>query len=89
MPVTVKIQSLEDANNGVPLVEGLSIENVVDVDHFTMGILEKGTLGGQTTVMFVAKTPDGKHVVMQATGNEFNAMHQVFKAADERFNPKK
>lgn len=53
-----------------------------------MGILEKGTKGGQTTVMFVLKTPEGKSIVAQATGNEFNAMHQVFKTADEKFNPK-
>ena len=88
MSVSIKIQSLEDASDGIPLIKGLSIENVIDVNHFTMGILEKGTLGGQTTVMFVVQTPDGKHVVTQATGNEFRAMYQAYVTADKIFNPK-
>lgn len=88
MSVVVKIQSLEDAANGIKIVDEATPENTESVNQFTMGILEKGTKGGQTTVMFVVKTADGKHVVAQATGREFKAMYDVFVAADQKFNPK-
>lgn len=88
MPVTIRIQSLEDAAKGMRIVDGATMENSESVDHFTMGILEKGTKGGQTTVMFAIKTEDGKYVIAQATGNEFDVMYKTFLAADEKFNPK-
>ena len=88
MSVTVKIQSLDDASKGIRIVDDATMENTESVDHFTMGILEKGTKGGQTTVMFAIKTEDGKYVIAQATGNEFEAMYQMFLSAEQKFNPK-
>lgn len=88
MSVSIRVQSLEDAAKGMRIVDDATMENTESVEHFTMGILEKGTKGGQTTVMFAIRMQDGKYAIAQATGNEFEAMYQTFLAADQKFNPK-
>lgn len=88
MSVKIVIQSIEDANNGLRIKDNAIKENTEEVDHFTMGILEKGTKGGQTTLMFVVETKEGTNIVSQCTGREFEAMYFAWKGADERFNNK-
>ncbi len=88
MSVKIVVQSIEDANNGMRIKDDVTKENIEEVDHITMGILEKGTKGGQTTIMFVVETKDGKNIISQCTGREFEAMYFAWKGADERFNDK-
>lgn len=79
---TITIQSLEDADNGKPLAKGL--KEVRECEKFSVGILEKGTEGGQTTLMFICQDGD-KGVVGQMTANQFELLIDVFRGAIERF----
>lgn len=83
--VKVVIQSLEDARNGKALVEGLTAENSVQYKDFTVGILEGGTMSGQTTLCFVLKGEDGQHHWGEMTAKHFEALHGIFQAAQARF----
>lgn len=74
MPATtIVIQSIEDARNGKKLVEGVERENLHECEEFSVGILEKGTVGGQTTLMFICRDGDNA-VVGQMTANQFEML---------------
>jgi hypothetical protein len=82
MPVKVKIQSIDDAQKGIGIIDGNP--KVEESKSLTVGILEKGTVEGQTTLMFVLEFEDGVKVA-QCTGNEFEMLYGAFKGADKRF----
>ncbi len=82
--VKLVIQSVEDAKNGKPLLEGVTQENLHECEEFSIGILEKGTIGGQTTLMFICKDGD-KAVVGQMTANQFEMLIGAVRGAIQRF----
>lgn len=51
----------------------------------SMIILEKGTASGDTSVMLNIVRPDGKHHLVQITGNIFRMMAGAFNGAHQRF----
>ena len=79
---TIVIQSLEDAANGKPIVEGIIPS---ECQKFTVGILEKGTQGGQTSLMFVCQTGDKTAVCGQMTASQFEMLIGAFRGAIQRF----
>lgn len=80
----VTIQSLEDARNGKALIQGVIRENIHECEEFSIGILEAGTEGGQTTLMFICKDGD-KAVVGQMTANQFDVLIGAVRGAIKRF----
>lgn len=85
----IVINSIEDAKAGKPIVEEINkdLSNLTEVESekMTIGILEKGTQAGQTSLMVIMKTPDGKFVMSQITGNMFEALISAYRGANERF----
>lgn len=77
----VVIQSLEDAANGMPIVKGVV---PAYCEKFTVGILEGGTQGGQTSLMFICQDGD-KAVCGQMTANQFEMLIGAFRGAVEKF----
>lgn len=85
MPMTkIVIQSIEDAKNGTKLVEGVTRENIHECEEFSVGILEKGTQGGQTSIMFICRDGD-KATIGQMTANQFDMLIGAFRGAVQRF----
>lgn len=85
MELKIRIQSLEDAKNGIPIIENLDPKDVTEVQDLTVGILEGGTVSGATSLMFVLKTTDGKSVMAQITAKQFDGLMGAFLGAIERF----
>jgi ApbE superfamily uncharacterized protein (UPF0280 family) len=84
--ITIKIQSLEDAKNGKAIIDNVDISDLKEAKSLTVGILEKGTEGGQTSLMFLLEDGDGKTYHMaQCTANQFEAILGAFRGADLRF----
>lgn len=83
--IVIRIQSVEDANKGIPLVEGITRGNVIESKKLTVGILEAGTVSGATSLMFVIELPDGKFAVAECTANQFEGVLGAFKGALQRF----
>jgi len=81
---SIIIQSLEDARNGKPLIEGVIQENIHECRKFSVGILEGGTVGGQTTLMFICQDGD-KAVIGQMTANQFEMLIGAVRGAIQRF----
>ncbi len=48
-------------------------------------ILEKGTEGGRTSVMFIIRGPDGRELVAETTARIMNGMYHALKGAMQRF----
>lgn len=85
MEVTkIIIQSLEDAKNGRKLVEGVERGNFTETKNFSVAILEAGTVGGQTSLMFICKDGD-KAMAGQMTANQFEMLIGAFRGAIQRF----
>lgn len=80
----IVIQSIDDAINGKALVKGVSRENLHICEEFSVGILEAGTQGGQTSLMFICRDGD-KAVVGQMTANQFEMLIGAFRGAIQRF----
>ncbi len=84
--IAIKIQSVQDANEGKPLIDGLTKDNIVEAERMTVGILEKGTEGGQTVLMFLQHLEGTNKVVcFQATARLFQGLYGVFQGAQLRF----
>lgn len=82
--IKINIQSLEDVQNGKGLIDGLIQEDIHECQEFSVGILENGTQGGQTSLMFICK--DGnKAVIGQMTANQFEMLIGAFRGAVQRF----
>lgn len=88
MEITIIINSIEDAKNNKPIVDGLNIGDITEATTCTIGILEKGTKGGQTSLMFILQDADGKAFVAQCTANQFEGIIGAFRGAVQRFSEK-
>ena len=86
--VKVRIQSLEDVSNGIPIKEGISKETVVNCPEITFAILEGGMQSGKTSCMFILENGDGKHYVAECSAEMFETMAGAVKGAKERFGDK-
>jgi len=86
--VKVVIQSLADVENGKDIFEGVTKENIIESEDITVGILEKGTVNGQTSLMIGLKQPDGTVYMGQMTANIFEAVAGALRGARERFEYK-
>lgn len=86
MPVAnITIQSLEDAAQGKHGVIPGNEAHLIREVPMKIQILEKGTVGGQTTISFVNTGEDGKHYIGQMTANQFEMLIGAFRGAVERF----
>lgn len=83
--VKVVIQSLEDAKNGKPIVEGSTVEKTEECKSLTVGILEGGTKSGKTSLMFCLRMEDGSVKIAQMTANHFEMLHGSLRGAIQRF----
>lgn len=68
-------------DNGKPIVKNIIPR---ECDKFTVGILEAGTVGGQTSLMFVCQEGDTA-VCGQMTANQFEMLISAFRGAIQRF----
>lgn len=87
MPVaTIKIQSLEEAARGENRIfpEGIQPSDCTEVP-MNIAILEKGTVGGQTTLMFAVETSPGKYSFAQMTANQMEMLIGAFRGAVQKF----
>lgn len=86
MPVAIKItiQSVEDAKAGKAIVPGLDMAKTEEC-QMEIGILEKGTVNGQTTLMFICTGEDGLTKCGQMTANQFEMLIATFRGAVQRF----
>lgn len=81
---TIIIQSLQDAREGKKIVEGVERSDFHECEKFSVAILEHGTEGGQTSIMFICR--DGnKAVAGQMTSNQFEMLISAFRGALQRF----
>lgn len=85
----IVISSLEDAKAGKPIVEGLKKEDIVETNDLTVGILEGGMSSGETSIMFLSKTPDGKTVVSQTSKALLEQVYAAILGAEQRWESEK
>lgn len=83
--VIIRVQSIEDFNNGMPLFDLPKEASAVELSVKQFGILEGGTVGGDASIMMLLQGPGGALFVAQMTGNIFDACASAFKGARERF----
>ena len=83
--INIIIQSVEDAKKGKPIIANIERSNIVEAESLSVGILEKGTVAGQTTLMFILKNKDGKVIIAECTGNQFEMMIGAYRGAVHRF----
>lgn len=60
-------------------------ENSIEAQEVTCAILENGTEGGQTVVMFVGSCPVNSHIYFQLTAQIFEGLAGAFAGAQKRF----
>lgn len=84
---TIVIQSLEDAKNGKGIID-IKLEDswkIKEATELTIGILEKGTSGGQVSFMFMLEMSDGTFSMSQITANMFESLISIYNGAVQRF----
>ncbi len=84
--IKIVINTIEDAKAGKKIDEETTKENIRETNRMTVGILEKGTQGNRTSVMFILKNPDGTFSIAQCTAKELLAIADCVKGAQQRFN---
>lgn len=85
----IVIQSLKDVSEGKQLIEGLHPEIVKETKDLTIAIQEHGTVGGQTTLMFLLKNADGTYSMAQITATHFEGLVAAYNGANARFEIEK
>jgi len=85
----IRIQALSDVREGEPLVEGMTPENSEESEDMTVAIQERGTVSGQTTLMFIIKDKNGRHIFKQITAKMFDGLSGALKGAEQRFKLEK
>lgn len=83
----IRIQSLEDAKQGMPVIEGLdSPEQLKQYPFVTAVIMEGGMQSGATSVMFVMQR-DGeeKAVYGEISGKLLEMLYATYKGAQSRW----
>ena len=87
--IKLRIQSLQDAANGIPLFEGINSEaDVHELHELSIGIIEKGTVGGQDVVMFMMEN-NGVKSLVQITAKQFEFLTGALAGAQQRFSDEK
>jgi hypothetical protein len=81
----VRIQSLEDAKNGEPLIDDSTPENTQKAEDFSVCILEAGTKAGNTSLMFVLKDKAGIYHYAEMTKGHFYGLEAALKGAIDKF----
>lgn len=81
MVTHIKIVSVED--KPMTFYNGQPGEDAANVQ---IGIIEKGTVGGQTTLAICLETQDGRNILAEITGNQFEGLIGAFRGAHQRFN---
>jgi hypothetical protein len=86
----IRIQSLEDAMNGMPAIEGINSPNdYTEVELKTVAILESGLTSGKTSIMFHFETGDGKKYIAQTSANMLRNIAGILQGAEARFEEAK
>ena len=83
--VKIVINSVEDAKNGVKIVETATVENIEETKNITFAILEKGMASGRSSLMVILVDKDGKHLTGQFTQGHLEALVGALKGAKQRF----
>lgn len=81
----VKIQSIEDAQNGIGLVDGMTPTNATESQRITAAIQEGGMASGQTSLMFIAEYPGPDFRFFQLSGALFETLSAAYYGAQVRF----
>lgn len=82
MELDIKISNKGDA----PLFPEFA-DKVVEGEFDKVGILEGGTMNGNTSIYFIAQTPHGP-IGLQMTLNMLNGLVAIANGADKRFKEK-
>jgi hypothetical protein len=82
----IKILEKEDTKPAIEVKPG---ETVVRCELETFLILEAGTSKGNTSVTFHTRDDQGRHIIIETTGNIFETMNGAFVGANIRFAEKK
>ena len=80
--LNIKIQSLNETGKLVP---GMTPENSIEATDVTCALLEGGTEGGQTAVIFIGECPVKQFMYFQLTAELFNMLIGAFYGAQTRF----
>lgn len=83
--IKIRINSLEDAKNGVPVIENATDDDVVHTEDCTIAVLEAGMQSGASSISIILKTPEGKHLVYQTSVGLFEAVAATVNGAKQRF----
>jgi hypothetical protein len=83
--IKIVVQSLEDAKNGKPIVQGHDLDKCQQSKDLTIGILEGGMESGKTSLMFVIMHPDGTSAMAEMSANQFEGLIGCFRGAVQRF----
>lgn len=85
--IKIVVNSLEDANAGKPIVEGVKkdLSNVHQAKNVTFGLLEKGMQSGRTSLMIILENPDGTFSVGQMTQDHLEVLNAAVRGAVGRF----
>ncbi len=80
----IRIQSVEDARQGIALFPGVEPKNFIE-GNLTACIQEGGTVSGQTTLLFGVNLPGGQIAYGQMTARHFETLIAAYRGAQERF----
>lgn len=83
--LSLRVQSVKDAAEGTPVVEGITRENAEEAKDITICIQEAGTQSGQTSLMILFKMADGTFKYGQITKNHLDALNGAVAGAEQRF----
>lgn len=59
-----------------------------DAAALEVGIIERGTKGGQTVIALCMRTPEGENILFEITGNLFEGLIGAYRGANMRFQDK-
>jgi hypothetical protein len=83
----VRVQSLNDAENGIPMFEQDPLL-LTEINKMTVAIIERGTVGKQDVVAFLIEGTNETNFI-QITARQMEALYQCFKGAELRFKDEK
>lgn len=83
----IRIQSLDDAKNSIPLFDDINSETdftAASVEGF--GILEGGMQSGKTSIMFKIRDAHGKLLIAEMPAEMFQSLNGALMGAEQRFS---
>ncbi len=84
--VKIVIQSLEDAENGKPILENSPpADQYKRLEDVTVGILEGGMQSGKTSLMFIAQDKNKEVHYFEMSANNLEMLAGAVKGAQARF----